>query len=601
MPRLTRPAFSWLALWSLPVLSGAGGWARGAEITPPASLEAWLPDDSIGYAKLVGAGKRLDEFLGSRFRRDVESLDAVRFLLSRGPWQKFLSELEGFKSATGKEPLKVFQDLLGQEIAAAFGWGSNGLEVTVLTRSPSRDALESGLRAIRAGLASRLGFSPQPVQAEYGPATIETVDKLSYAKLGSVLALSNGRRAIEKVIDLAAGTSKGSILDSKHFERSRGAAPDALLSFAARPRLLPNFPPSLKPDNGLGSLLVGGIAGAIEASELIGGELKVKEGEIGLELASFSDAGGLPEKFKVFFPEARSGEVARCLEERGSLAILEIHRSLAEWWEKREELLQSRAVGGLTEFSQVMSIAFGGRNFQDEVLPELGPTITFVARNQDYADLKEKPRPSIPAFAAVFELKKASEFSTSMIAAFQTIIGIINADRAQKKQEGMAMMLLKNEKVGNVDLHTVDLGSPGSAKPGMAHNFSPGLAIVGNRVVISSSRELARVLAEELGGTKGGGGTAPKESPASDSLVIRSAPLLAVLRENIEFLIADSMLKKGKSKDEAEGEMKTLLDVVNRLGNLHVDLGKEKGACRLKIRLGVAKETGPAAKKEVSL
>ncbi|MGH9360303.1 MAG: hypothetical protein ACRD2T_00190, partial [Thermoanaerobaculia bacterium] len=330
----------------------------------------------------------------------------------------------------------------------------------------------------------------------------------------------------------------------------------------------PNFRLPEKAGNPLGSLLLSGLQGALEKSELLSGALRVRDGGVDLELSSALAQGGLAEKYRSFFPEVAEDGLAARLEKRGLLALVQFHRSLAQWWEKREDLMATRSAGDLLNLSQVMSIIFQGRNFQDEVLPEFGPTITLVAKNQEYKGLPGKPAPAIPGFAAVFELKSAQEFGTSLITAFQTLVGIINADRAQKKKEMGMAMLLRTEKVGEVDVHTVSLNLPKNVKLGIEHNFTPSLAVVGSRVVLSSSQELARVLVEEISAL-----AAPAAAAAArraDRVAVDAEGVRAILEQNREILVAQSMLSKGKGKEAAEGEIAAVFEALKRLRGLQL-------------------------------
>jgi hypothetical protein len=423
---------------------------------------------------------------------------------------------------------------------------------------------------------------------------------VSTAKLGSIFAVSHGQALLEKVIDLAAGGSKASVEASPLFKKARPSGKE-LVTISVRPRLVPNFHLPEKLDNALGSLLLSGFLGSLEKTELFSAGLTLAEGNLSLELSSALAEGGLADKYRGFFPDSAAESLRSRLEKRGILAMVELRRNLSQWWERREDLLVSQAAGSLVGFEQVMSAIFQGRNFQDEVLPEFGPTITLVARNQEYADLPKKPQPAIPGFAGVFELKSAQKFGDSITAGFQTFIGIMNADQAQKKKEGGMSMLLKTEKMGEVEVQTVSLRLPKDSAPGMPYNFTPSMAVVGSRVVISSSRELAKVLVEELNSPAGK--AAPGAKP-SDSLVVDGAAVQSILELNRDLLVNDNMMKKGSSKESAEGEIGAFLDALKRVRDLNVETVKDGDTVKLRLVLRsrfsakgpAARETGPSKK-----
>jgi hypothetical protein len=581
--------------------------AAAAPPTAPEALLSWMPEEVIGYAKFSGLGERLESFLKSPARRDLESTGLARFLMAQEPWQRFQKGLEEFKTATGKEPLQIFGDLLGREVVLGGRPAPGEPELVLITRGSGEKALEGGIKTLETFAQNHLGFLPPSARSTYQEQTIESYDRISYARLGEVLAISTSRPLLEKVIDLAAGRSKSSALSSPLFARAaRAAQKSDLLTLALRPGSIPGFHLPEKLDNGVASLLLGGLVGALEGGDLLSASLRAREDSLELELSSILGKGGIPEKYRSFFPPAVPQAAARRLEKRGVLMVAELHRNLAQWWEKREELMVPKAAGDLLGFSQIMSIVFGGRNFQDEVLPEFGPTITLLARNQDYPDLKQKPQPAIPAFAGIFELKGAADFRNSLTAAFQTLVGVINADRAQKKAEG-GMMLLKTEKLGEVELESVSLPAMKEARPGLAYNFTPSLAVVGSRLVLSSSRELTRIIVEELSAPENA--AASPAGPAVDSLHLDAEAIRSILDQNLDLLVADSMMKKGTGKAEAEGEIKGLLEVLSRLRDLRLETRREEGTVGLKLELrtrlgGAAVEREPSKgsrKKPVSL
>src|SRR6185503_18172482 len=188
---------------------------------------------------------------------------------------------------------------------------------------------------------------------------------------------AHGQALLEKVIDLAAGDSKASVEASPLFKRAKTSGKE-LVTLSVRPRLVPNFQLPEKLDNALGSLLLSGLLGSLEKCELFSAGLSIAEGNLSLELSSALGEGGLADKYRGFFPDAAVESLRSRLEKRGILAMVELHRNLSQWWERREDLLVSQAAGSLAGFEQVMSVIFQGKNFQDEVLPEFGPTITLV-------------------------------------------------------------------------------------------------------------------------------------------------------------------------------------------------------------------------------
>src|SRR5262245_28981604 len=192
-------AASWLFLFALRAPAAEG----------PA-LESLMPDDVIGFARLRGLGPRVEEFLASGLRRELEALEPVKESRAHGPLAKLEAGLEKFEEATGQEPLHVLKALFGTDVLIGARLSFSDPEVIALSRGTSAGAIEETLAAIRKGLTSR-GLPAAGSQSTHEGKTIETFDdKLSILVLGDVLAVSSSRGALERVIDLAGGKSSAS-------------------------------------------------------------------------------------------------------------------------------------------------------------------------------------------------------------------------------------------------------------------------------------------------------------------------------------------------------------------------------------------------------
>jgi len=574
-------------------------------------LEAWVPDDVIGYARLSGLGEKLEQFLASNLRRELEALEPVKQGLSNPKLQEAMGHLERFKSATGKDPVKLLQGLFGTEVLVGARLGFGGPEVLVLTRTAGEKELEEGIQTIKSAIESH-GAHPEYRESTHGDRKIEFVQgKLAHARLGSVWCLSNSMSIVERVVDLADKKSASALKKSPIFAKAAdGLLKDALLSVVVRPQFLPNYHVPDKADNPLGSLLGGGWLAALGSSDLLAASARIADGALEVKVSSFlgeqAKDSRLWEKYAGFFPEVVPDGLRERLEKRGVLAVTEIHRNLAQWWEKREELLSTGAAGGLIEFANVMNIVFSPRGFQDEVLPDIGNTIAIVSRNQEYKNLSEAPKPAIPAFAAIFQLKNAEESTQSMQAAFNSIVAIINLDQANKKKEGMAM-LPRIEKVGEIEMHTVAFNTSAKSKdkakkPGLMQNFTPSMAVAGSRVILSSSAELTKILIEELEQLKD---AKPGAGKAADTVSVDGPAVRSILSANREVLVAQSMMEKGKSKEQAETEIGLLLDVLKHVRDLRLESGRKGDAMHLDLKLrtnlGGAAPAKKEGKKEVKL
>ncbi len=90
---------------------------------------------------------------------------------------------------------------------------------------------------------------------------------------------------------------------------------------------------------------------------------------------------------------------------------------------------------------------------------------------------------------------------------------------------------------------------------------------------------------------------------SSDSLTINSGAVRGIIRQNLEVIIADNMRKKGIGRERAGGEIKAILDVLERIKELTIQTGKKGDVVRMKMKLRhhLGKELPPGKKKLLEL
>jgi hypothetical protein len=468
----------------------------------------------------------------------------------------------------------------------------------------SAEHLARAREALERAVVERHGALPPTAKREHLGHTVETLGQAHFSSLGSVLAVSNSPAFLASAIDLAEKKGGRPLCESALFAKAaREARPGDLARLVIQPRLVPGFKVPQQMDEAFPGLLFGGFAGALRQSEAIVVSLALDGDGAALRAAAIAAAGALDAKFDAFFPQVVPSAVEERLRERGVLGFITVHRDLAKFWERGEELLEPRAAGSLSEFASNLSLFFG-KSFEDEVLPGVGDRMLFVAHNQSYAAAGGKPVPAIPGLAIVFELDDAAGLSRAAEVAFNSVVGIINIDRMQKKKEAPSM-LVRPVTVGSTACYTVDLGlapAPSTGR-GIEYNFTPSLAIVGRRLVLSSSFELLEFLVAELEragkeeAPAAGAAAAPTE-PARDRIVFDARAARQAIADNAEFFAAQNMIKKGITREKAREEIDALLDLAGFLREVEVLSYRDADGAtlRLEVRVRLAHDTGADAK-----
>lgn len=559
----------------------------------PEALESLVPDDAIGYVKLSGLGPAVEAFLASDVRREIEALPVVQAAKWHPAFFEIERRLAEFRDATGKDALEVARALLGREAIFALRLGVFGPEVLAVAQAGDEAALEDAVAALRKA-AERAAGRPIPgLVTTYGdpPVPIETVDQVSFSKLGRTLVLSNSWATVQRAIDASRDGGKGSIARSEGFRKATEALPPgALATLVLRPRFLPDYRVPRAAESIPASLLVGGWLEALGSSEWIAAGVAASERSVRLAVSATRGSGASdPARSKTlnaYFPEVAPDDLAERLERRGVLGLLEVRRDFAAWWELRDRLLDAAGRSQLPQISGFVAVVSGGRDLRAEILPRLGPRLLLVARNQEYAGAAERPRPAIPAFAAVFEIEGGSEVPRHAGMGFQTLAGFVNLDRAQKGQDPAK---LEVERLEGAELHVLRLPESGG-DAWIAANFSPSIAAVGGRLLLASSAELGRVLVEEIGKAKGSGSAAS----GGDRLLVDGAALRAVLSENRDAIAAEDARKKGIPREAAARELDQVLGVLGLVGGLRASSRKagDSAVFELEVRLAQAERDG---------
>lgn len=578
------------ALLSLPLHGAEAGGT--APVLPAGALKSWIPADVVGYLEVRDLGRRLRSALGSEEMSRLRGSAAGRELESRPEMAEFRERLKWFRQLTGVQPLDLVDTLLGREAVVAVRLDFGGPDILFAARCAGEDGVETVRKALRALAEEVLGFWPLVEVGRHRGHRIDGMDNFHITSIGSVLVAGTRSSTLEQVIDLAHGKGGESIASTAAFARGAAWPKERLASVVVRPQFLPDYEIPARVDNFGASLLVSGVLGALEASELLSVSLDVEETGVSIEVASALRAGGLGRKHAGFFPEAPVSPLARRLESKGLLAVARLRRDVEACWKQGEALLHPWALEERDRLSQVLSFVFAGRSFETEILPALGPTMLVVVAQQSYEALGRAPAPAIPGFATVLELEDADRFGQNLNGMLQTLAGLYNANQAQRSGGG-SIVVVETRSVAGVPLHCVTRAAPsdsGESTPGIEHNFTPSVAVVGDQVIVSSCEELARMLVSEAKRASGATVTASRE--AADRVVLAARGLEGVLRANREAIVADNMRKKGVDRQTAEGGLAAALELIELLDRVELESGMDSGVYRLRLRV---QRRGPAA------
>ena len=112
-------------------------------------------------------------------------------------------------------------------------------------------------------------------------------------------------------------------------------------------------------------------------------------------------------------------------------------------------------------------------------------------------------------------------------------------------------------------------------------NFKPACAAVGNHFVVASHSSILEQIIDGYG----------KPGPAPDGvnagIWLKPREIHKLLEENKEPLIANAMVNDGKSRAEAEGQIKLLLDLARYVKSFQLVSAETNGTIGLRLEIGL--------------
>ena len=253
----------------------------------------------------------------------------------------------------------------------------------------------------------------------------------------------------------------------------------------------------------------------------------------------------------------------------GTLFSLSTYRDIGEMWLRAGDLFDENTNDEMAKAESNLSTLFSGKDFAEEVLGAFKPEIQFIATRQDFSNAKAQPAIKLPAFAAVFALKDPETMRPDFQRTFKSLIGFLNVIGAQNGHPQLDWDSKDNNGIEMISAYySPDRDEPDLKRARIHFNFSPSVAFVGDQMVVSSSRELSGQLAEALQKA-----SAAVSSATTNTAAILNVPTLRdVLQDNYSQLVAQNMLKEGRSRAEAEKQIGILMTVLSLFKDASIKL-----------------------------
>jgi hypothetical protein len=198
------------------------------------------------------------------------------------------------------------------------------------------------------------------------------------------------------------------------------------------------------------------------------------------------------------------------------------------------------------------------------------------------------PTPELPGFALLLHLKDAAKLAPKLENAALMTMSFINVDRGQKMQPQYNIGLDMHGKQRMVTAAFPEDVEPGPR--GVRYNLEPAVSVVGDRLLICTSRKMAEdvidalaKLPEAAGAAAESAGAAPES--AADVVRVDLAALREAFEVNREVFIANRMLEADLERAAAVEQVDAFLQAAKLLSDFELKLQRDKDGLSIRARL----------------
>lgn len=538
-------------------------------------LSQAMPAGALAYAEVNGLGEQLMDLRDSDLLKTVMASPQFKALQEQKQWTQFMAGRGVVEGYLGMDVWKA-ADKLFNEIAVGVYPGAGGQPAAVVMFrvsdaeawakvrkqiDPLFTLADEAVKREQAGDREILNFTDQ---------LFVTFDK-DWALLASTRTLlAKGLAGLQG--KLAKSMAGDKALQQMRMDMGGGHLAEVCLNVpaAAKAYGLPLELPE-KMDNAANSLLFHGILEVAAGSPYLG--LTLGADKTGFKLTSgvSGDVAKVREKHAWFLSDPTKPGTQDFPTVPGLMGGFTMHRNLAEWYKKREELLTEDQQAGFDEFEAGLGNLLPGQNVEDDVMPAFGSTFTLIAARQTFDHLQGEPGIKLPGFALMFDLEKPQNGRLFQLV-FQTIVTITNIVGAEEGLDRQPSVMTAVVYKG-VPINTIQYLKPPQGKQlNIGYNFVPCAATINGRFVFCTSLQLCKSLVDALAKPQDA-----KRVNRNFNFELHLSELKDLVTVNEKALLA-SRIQQGKTAAEAKGEIQLVEQLLDYVKLLRFSTSvKEKG------------------------
>lgn len=547
----------------------ADALAAAAEKKTAAEL---LPAGTIVYAEVSKPGELVDALLNHPLRKRIEALDAYRALVLSKPYLKFTFGVSVAETALGMKWDEAVKTLAGGGVHLGIDAHTQGGVVLIRATDAQKLAeVRDKLLAFARGDAKKKGQGDPIQEIDYRGAKAFKLGDGYAATLGPWLMLTNKAETGKLVIDRVADPKETSLGGKMEFLSARNGVGEKCAAWAyvdvATLRSAGLLAKVLqdKTDNPGAELIAGGVLSTIGETPYATLAVHLDDQQLRLVASAPHDPRWVKKPREFYFGPNGKGAAPIALHPEHTALSLTTYRDLGAMWMAAPELFDEKGNAGLSQADSNLSTFFSGKEFGREILGAFAPEWQVVLARQDFANASGGvPDIKLPAGAIIFRMKEPEKMQRQLKVSFQSIVGFLNIIGGQN---GLPQLEQNTERLASGTVISAEYMLDDDAQRNngkIYHNFSPTVAVVGDRFIIASTKQFAATLVDAAS-TPGSTGESPSKTaaPTNTALEIDAAVVHKLLDDNRAQLVAQNMLEKGHAKEQAEAEIGTALEVLS--------------------------------------
>lgn len=580
-PELPHKCLAWL-LVSAFILTWGSIPAHAAPTTP--SLASRIPGGAYTFIETSGLSKIISDVRGSELLDGFLQSEDFELLRKKKWFKQIESSTKTAEFVLRMSLWEASSKLLGGRMGFAVYPAEDGgdPEVTLLVRpaEPSEWLKQQVWSAplLRVGLKriERVAFGSEV--AAYRTRGFNKEKATYFALHNDWIAVSSTERLLKKTVVLQdppgakleeAGSRIGDEAPYQRMTKRMGAAHlgRAFIDTQRVAKLAesagPNFGLPEHINDPMLSLFLGGVSELLNNSKFAGFVLNLDGKQ--LRFASGIDARpqDVDERYRIFFSQNPSSGMQPLPEVGGLIGGFTLYRQFGSWYRKRGDVLKDSIIPGIEGFQgNIGDLLLGQTDASGK--SAIGDKIAFVTAMRSDAGA-ESNGAALPGFAFVVDLARPEEADKTMDSIFEAVL----ADISHQNDEKFSW------KHGE-EKHLTERIKFATTKTG-GKTLIPAIATVGDKLVVSSSRQLCRdlitLVKKDRGVVKG------------KDLVfhLRSAPLSSLLETNRQQYHAQ-LIREGRSEKQALDDLKNIDNMLAMFSSLEGSTTSSNGIFEMNVR-----------------